>query len=404
MVRFMKIIVIVTFLSCGGEDEDYAHIKWKVGVDGWVKYPPAIGDDGNIYATDMEYLYAINPDGTLIWKFFPQPKNLLPNPNVIVEERNNFLFLPVIGPDGNIYVAGFTIFVDKDHFIVVLSYLYAITPSGEKSLVFAKLGEEMLSHPAIDSKGTIYISTLETVESCTLYAIGKNGALLWKSPFCSTGFSPVIGSNGTIYVEVGDHDLAAIDAFGKLLWWISLDDKGFCCRSTALAIGPEGRIYAGNYALHAVDPIGYVEWTFKPPQKGTISPPVVAQDGTIYVTNGNELYALSASGELKWTFRIKGHRLLSPMIVSDGTVYVGGWDQRIYAINPDGSLKWKVKLPDMIPLEGMTVAPNGTIYLGSQGYAGYGNHILAIQGSSPLAKTGWPKLGMDLKNTSQSVK
>jgi len=81
--------------SCG-----YVHWKFKTGYE--VDSSPAIGEDGTIYVGSGDnYLYAINPDGTLRWKF---------------KTGDFVLSSPTIGKDGTVYVGSWD------------DYLYAIGP------------------------------------------------------------------------------------------------------------------------------------------------------------------------------------------------------------------------------------------------------------------------------------
>ena len=71
-------------------------IKWQKGLGNPVETIPTVGSDGTIYAggqaTNTLALYALNPDGTERWIFTGDP---LPNSEIDVA--------PSIGPDGTIY-------------------------------------------------------------------------------------------------------------------------------------------------------------------------------------------------------------------------------------------------------------------------------------------------------------
>uniref|UniRef100_UPI003467EF7C Cell surface protein n=1 Tax=synthetic construct TaxID=32630 RepID=UPI003467EF7C len=65
-------------------------LKWKFETGGSVHSSPAIGQDGTIYVgSNDHYLYAINPNGKLKWKF---------------ETGGSVHSSPAIGQDGTIYV------------------------------------------------------------------------------------------------------------------------------------------------------------------------------------------------------------------------------------------------------------------------------------------------------------
>ena len=80
-------------------------LKWKFTTGGWICSSPTIGSDGTIYVGSGDhYLYAINPDGTLKWKF---------------KTGNSIYSSVAIAQDG-------TIFVGSDD-----NYLYAINSSSK---------------------------------------------------------------------------------------------------------------------------------------------------------------------------------------------------------------------------------------------------------------------------------
>lgn len=75
-------------------------MKWKYQT-GYTAFTPAIGADGTIFTASADnYLYALNPDGSLKWRF---------NPGGALQS------FPAIAPDGTVYIHG------SDY------YLYAIT-------------------------------------------------------------------------------------------------------------------------------------------------------------------------------------------------------------------------------------------------------------------------------------
>jgi outer membrane protein assembly factor BamB len=65
-------------------------LRWRFETGDGVYSSPAIGSDGTIYVGSFDHnLYAINADGSLKWKF---------------ETGGTVKFSPAIGSDGTIYV------------------------------------------------------------------------------------------------------------------------------------------------------------------------------------------------------------------------------------------------------------------------------------------------------------
>ncbi|MEM2641072.1 MAG: PQQ-binding-like beta-propeller repeat protein [Thermoproteota archaeon] len=74
-----------------------AKLKWKYATDGLAYSSPAIGVDGTIYVGGGEYLHAVNPDGTLKWRYKTE--------DAISSSS------PAIGADGTIYVGSWDVYL-----------------------------------------------------------------------------------------------------------------------------------------------------------------------------------------------------------------------------------------------------------------------------------------------------
>jgi len=122
---------------------------WKFETEGDVLSSPAIRADGTIYAGSKDgFLYAINPDGTLMWNF---------------DAGINYSS-PTIGPDGTIYIGSY-----------IDNCLYAVNPDGTLNWKH-ETGDGVNSSPAVGIDGTIYIGCNDNY----LYAINPDNTLKWK--------------------------------------------------------------------------------------------------------------------------------------------------------------------------------------------------------------------------------
>ncbi|MGB4714544.1 MAG: PQQ-binding-like beta-propeller repeat protein, partial [Defluviitoga tunisiensis] len=115
-----------------------------------------IGSDGTIYVGSYDsylysYLYAINPDGSLKWKY---------------ETGSGIESSPAIGSDGTIYVGSLD------------NYLYAINPDGSLKWKY-ETDDWIDSSPAIGSDGTIYVGSGDSY----LYAIQGESEGLADTPW-----------------------------------------------------------------------------------------------------------------------------------------------------------------------------------------------------------------------------
>jgi outer membrane protein assembly factor BamB len=221
---------------------------------------PTIGPDGALY-TGGDGIYAINPNGTLRWRF---------------STGGHVSSSPALAADGSVYAGS------QDNSV------YAVGPDGRRLWEF-RARDDVESSPAIEEDGTIYIGS----DDNRLYALSPQGQMLWAF---TTGddirASPAIGRDGTIYIGSYDGLLYAIRRDGTLLWAFRTGDR---IQSSAL-VDASGAILFGSQddRLYALEPDGRLRWSVE--LGGDVdSSPILAPDGTIYVgTDDGKLYALRA--------------------------------------------------------------------------------------------------------------
>ena len=213
------------------------------------------------------------------------------------------------------------------------------------------------SPPTIGKDGIIYIGTWLN----TLYAIYPNGSCKWtikvsKSPTAQI-YAPSIGSDGTLYVP-SNVGLYAFYPNGTLKWKFK---KGGDFNFPVVA--DDGTIYVSTIDryLYAIYPNGTLKWEFK--MNSPALSPTLGPDGTIYApTDGSTLYAVYPNGTLKWRFRGMSGAFFSNVVIGDdGIVYVANGD-RLHALYPNGTVKWSTELPTA-PLFTPSLGPDGTIYV-----------------------------------------
>ncbi len=223
--------------------------------------------------------------------------------------------------------------------------------------------------PVIGSDGTIYIGNA----SGNLYAINSNGGLKWSyTTGWGIGSSPIIIADGTIYVGSTDGNLYAIDSKGRLKWSYALGGPV----NSEPAIGADGTIYVDdNNHLYAISPVNTLKWSYPVrgytpasifgPDYTHYSSPAIGADGTIYVGSGDgNFYAINPAGGLTWSYTTSGPIISSTMIGTDGTIYVeSSLDNKLYAINSDGTLKWEYATEKSTILFPPAMGPDGTIYV-----------------------------------------
>ncbi|MBL64321.1 MAG: hypothetical protein CMI30_13055 [Opitutae bacterium] len=111
--------------------------------------------------------------------------------------------------------------------------------------------------------------------------------------------------------------------------------------SSSPAIGSDGTVYVGlgNSRLYAINgKSGIKLWEFETGESEYgVSSPAIGSDGTVYVgSDDGKLYAINPkSGAKLWEFETGGDVDSCPAIGPDGTVYVGSKDNKLYAIKTD---------------------------------------------------------------------
>lgn len=187
-------------------------------------------------------------------------------------------------------------------------------------------------------------------------------ALKWQLQLGGTVYaSPVIASDGTIYIGATDGKFYAIGADGETKWVFKTDGRIV----GSAAIARDGTIYFGSAdgRFYALNRDGTAKWSFK--TKGPIeSSPLLKQDGTIYVgSNDHNLYAINPNGEAKWVFATRREITASPALDSDGNLYIGSHDRSLYLLSPRGKEIWRHNIKGEINQHITVSATTGMLYV-----------------------------------------
>jgi hypothetical protein len=124
--------------------------------------------------------------------------------------------------------------------------------------------------------------------------------------------------------------------------------------------------------------------------------PVVTPDNrVVFGTATGQVMALNADGTTAWTLATTSTAPVSsvPAVAEDGTVWVGAEDGILRGIGPDGTVRWSASLGSAVrgPI---SLLPNGDVVCGTAA-----GTLACVEGSAPLARSGWPKWQGDAANT-----
>jgi outer membrane protein assembly factor BamB len=226
------------------------------------------------------------------------------------------------------------------------------------------------SSPVIDSDGTVYVSVRKT-----LYAFNPgDGSEKWASQLPATvrRNTAAIDTGDRIYIGARDNRLWALDSSdGSAIWSFNIGNDGDV--NTSAAIAPGGTVYmAGtwNGIVHALAPAtGALLWDLSSGGSVSYSSPALGPDGTVYVgTTRGRLRAVTPAGEFKWEAVVGRVRFGAAAVGSNGTVYIGSFDG-LNAVDPDGTVLWTFDTEGRVAST-PAIGADGTLYVGSLGRAG----------------------------------
>ncbi|MGO9388134.1 MAG: PQQ-binding-like beta-propeller repeat protein [Methanobacterium sp.] len=249
-------------------------------------------------------------------------------------------------------------------------------PTTNTTKWIANVTNDDLMSPVIGSDGTIYIGTRF---SDGLFAYNPNGSLKWAYRDVEGMTTvPAIGNNGTIYFGT-INGLIALNPNGTLKWIYTTPDSSFT--QSPPSIGSDGTIYIINYlnynektysALYAINSNGTKKWSYNIPSThssglGIIQSQVMGSNGLIYIQGyyqssvNSFLDAINPNGTLKWSYNNIEEITTTPCVGSDGTIYLGSDVGYLYAINSNGTLKWSYNAGNYITVPPV-ISSNGIIY------------------------------------------
>ncbi len=347
------------------------NILWKFNAGGAVYQALALSPEGLVFfVNEKGILYCLDLQGKQRWKL-----------NLGSEPKS----YPVIDLEGRIFV------LTKNNDIAVVRKDGILDRKVE-------VREVITSPPAISSDGIMYfavgggkLKAVDTRKFTTLWEFKAKDIIK---------FPPAIGIDGTVYFGSYDDHFYAVTKDGDLAWKLKLEVPPAC----GAAIGPEHTVYVAtkHYYLLAIDGRkGKIRWRHKFNGTYPVSPPVVASDGTLFVTTRNGVvHAFDYEGDVIKEFPTKWELNVSPLITSNDVVLLAGGDAFLYNFSSALQPLWNFKLP--FPVETQAVlSPKGLLIV-----AALDGNIYAIQteaGGMNL-KAYWPRFQADNRNTGQALR
>jgi len=286
---------------------DNHRVLWTFQTDGYsLGRRVDIGPDGTLYTSDFSGLYALSPEGALLW-FTPGVGGGRP---------------VTFAADGTIYTGS--------------SLVAALNPDGSMKWQFnnPRPGLDLAAGPNVGPDGNIYAAQDVDGDPNALgvFSLDPDGNLRW-----STGLDyPMISLRGPSYTDiVFDSDRFYMTIYRRL-------SRPPTVRTYTL----DGDLlwYTGDMPL----PIG--------------GPPSLHPNGTlIFKWAQTGIQALNRDGDQLWVsdHPVDGQLLLSPDIGADGTIYVADWSgPDWWAVNGNGNTLWLGPQPGYDMMAGFAISPD----------------------------------------------
>jgi glycerophosphoryl diester phosphodiesterase/sugar lactone lactonase YvrE len=343
---------------------------WNYGLGAIASSNPnriasSVGDDGVVYvpvgsnAATPAYLHAVNPDGTLKWKY------------AIGAGASLTYITPAIGRDGNILVGNNG----------TNGALHWINRENGTQLAYIK--------PPRGVRGTIAVSQ----DNIAYAQGGDDGVNAYNLNRINDAGEPFSLGNFKVDNTLVYHTISS-PAINKQGDYLATSGTG---RIVSLALNPAlnaNWIYPSNTDLEKIEQGGAV----------------IGTDGTVYVNGheNNKIYALHPDGTLKWTFATEGNAESVPAIDNNGYLHFGDRAGNYYIIEDKqikAEQKYRIRLNKNTVCatriwSSPSIAGDGSLYVAATAANG-GIYLfkIAVEGVTGAADSDWPMKGANAQRT-----
>ncbi len=287
---------------------------------------PVIGADGTVYTDNDGAVNAYTPQGILKWSIgnaydFKSYGNANLDGNSIA-----------LGLDGSVYYGSLHLIGDMSGNISLFEYGFSARSPVSGWTFNTGYERNVISSGTVAGDGAIYFADYETFHAIDSDGIGKWGYSEnmdkwgWPMPLSSI----TVGADDTVYASLVN-EIFAFAPDGSLKWEKVVAETGI----TAPVMGVDGTLYLSsgygdgiNRKFHAVNPDGTVKWTIAE----VYGSAAVGADGIIYVASyDGKIVALNPNGGIEWIYDTGSPIASSPVLADDGTLYVTSSNQ-LYAV------------------------------------------------------------------------
>ncbi len=315
-------------------------VRWRFQMDSsFAGRFITVAPDGTIYASDLSRLYALTPNGGLLWVAFGAGGRR-----------------PIsLAADGTIYTAG--------------NLVKAINPDGTVRWQFANPhpGADLTAGPNVGPDGNIYAVHNTWFGGIGSFSLDADGNLRWADTLHSSSQGEsqsnaeiVFGLDRAFVATApsgGTYVTKAVDFDGDELWHGGTGALNLNAWYRP-KLDPLGRVISSKWSLsiQAITSDGDVDWvSLNPHGNSMVMPGIDPSTGVIYTSSwGPSLWAINPNGSTRWTTsdsdefnRVTGLNVPpdGSMILTNGELGVGGPGWLLAYDTADGAFLWRIDLP-----------------------------------------------------------
>lgn len=279
-------------------------------------------------------------------------------------------YVPEATPLGSVFVQVLTTSGASN--LVPLTVTLRPAPQGRVKWRFQADAPYIQSRPVIGSDGTVYVNDVLG----HLYALAPDGALRWIVNGAG-GAGVTIGPDDTVYVG-SEAAITAVNPSGAVRWQFIQNPRAFIFLGPS--VGPDGNIYGvgtQGMGIFSLTPQGNLRWAVP---ESYDRPPVIFQDlvfgpasgkTQFYFHANNHIRGVELGGNVRFTYPDGLSTLTGdpqPATAPDGTLYTNLFSSstgvQLGAFDPNGNLLWTFSLPPASSPTAPDVGPEGVVYFG----------------------------------------
>ncbi len=344
IVIFLILVAAILLSSCTG----------SMAASSW---PGISGNEDTVFAAYANRVYSLRlKDGSLNWRypekieaaktFFAQPA--ISSDSIYVGDYKN-TFYSLNAASGsmnwqflgakNRYIGGAVIAGDlilapnADH------HLYALDKQG--TLVWSfESGEPLWSSPLVEN-GVVYLSSMDH----SLYALDlKSGKKIWQAVLGGAiVYSPSMDADNLYVATMANEVVAVRKSDGKVVWQNMATDGLWSQPAIHEGVAFYGDFSGKIYAVSTEN--GKLIWDYSMGEMVS-GAPAIMPNGVVFAGEQGKLVALDFDGNLLWNRTVDGKLYTGPVVV-DGQLILGivQGDAVIRTFNFEGSEIWPPFIP-----------------------------------------------------------